>query len=139
MFTYKVKYTDYLDNEREETLMFHLTEAEIAELQLSHKGGLTAYIHRVTESKDNVAIAELFKEILIKSYGVRSDDGRRFMKNKTIVEEFVESPAYSIMYMKLASDDQFASEFMNKVVPKELAEKAAEANKEATRDFVSNK
>lgn len=127
MYIMEVEYDDYNDNHRKEKLMFHLNEAEIAEMQLGHKGGLTAYINRVTQGQDNVALANLFKEFVTKAYGVKSDDGKRFIKNKEVLDEFMQSEAYPIVYMKLATDDVEAAKFMKEVLSKKLQAEVAKA------------
>lgn len=117
MLVEKVVYTDYKGNVREESLHFNLTKAEIAEMELSHSGGLSEKVNRIVETKDGAEILALFKDLIIKSYGVVSDDGRRFIKNDTLREEFVQTEGYSVLFMRLASDADAASAFMNGIVP----------------------
>ena len=117
MLVKKVKYTDYKGNQREEELYFNLSKAEIAEMELSHKGGLSAKINRIVATQDGAEIITLFKELIIKSYGVVSDDGKRFIKNDQLREEFVQTEAYSELFMELASDADAASAFVNGIIP----------------------
>lgn len=118
MLVKKIKYVDYKGNEREEDFYFNLSKAEIAEMELSHKGGLSEKIKRIIDEKDNTEIVKLFKDLIIKSYGVVSDDGKRFIKNEQVREEFVQSEAYSELFMELASDADAASNFVNGIIPK---------------------
>ena len=117
-------YVDYDGNERTEDFYFNLTKAELMEMTLSTSGGLDKYIERITKTQDTVKLIELFKEIIHKSYGIKSDDGKRFIKNKEILEEFTQTEAYSDLFTSLATDDKEAANFVNGIMPKELLEAA---------------
>ena len=117
MLVKKVTYTDYKGVKREEELYFNLSKAEVAEMELSHKGGLSAKINRIVATEDGEEIIKLFKELIIKSYGVVSDDGKRFIKNDQLREEFLQTEAYSELFMELASDADAASAFVNGIIP----------------------
>lgn len=117
MLVKKVKYTDYKGNQREEELYFNLSKAEVAEMELSHQGGLSEKINRIVATQDSKEIINLFKDLIVKSYGVISDDGRRFIKNDQLREEFVQTEAYSELFMELASDADEAAKFVNGIIP----------------------
>ena len=121
-----IKYTDYNGVERTEDFYFNLTKAEIMEMQLSTTGGLDEMIQRIIATQDVPAIAKIFKDLVLKAYGQKSPDGRRFIKSKELTEEFSQMEAYSELYMSLATDADAASAFINGIVPKDVAEKAAE-------------
>jgi len=117
MLVKKVSYVDYNGNKREEELYFNLSKAEIAEMELSHAGGLSEKIKRIVATQDGKEIINLFKDLIVRSYGVPSDDGRRFIKNETLREEFVQTEAYSELFMELASNADSASAFVNGIIP----------------------
>lgn len=119
-----IKYTDYNGIEREETFWFNLSKAEIADMELSSKGGMQAYIQAIIDEQDNKELVRLFKEVILKSYGKKSIDGKRFEKSEELSKEFSETEAYVELYMELVGDANKAAEFINAVVPKELAEQA---------------
>ena len=121
MFTEKITYTDYNGVERTEEYQFNLTKAEITKLEMSTKGGLAERIQRVVNAQDSTEIIKIFEDLLVMSYGVKSPDGKRFMKNDELRAEFVESPAYSEIFMKYATDADAASKFINGVVPADMA------------------
>lgn len=123
MIVKTIKYEDYNGNVREEKFYFNLSKAEILEMEASKNGGLSAYIQRIAEEQDAPKIMELFKELLQKSYGVKSDDGKRFIKSKELTEAFVQTEAYSELFVLLASNADEATEFVNGIIPKNLAGK----------------
>lgn len=110
-------YTDFDGNERTEDFYFNLTEAEITDMQLSTEGGMYEYLKKIVDSKDQAKLIATFKEIVGKSYGEKSPDGRRFIKNKEIREAFEQTQAYSDIYMELVFDDVAASDFIKGILP----------------------
>lgn len=118
-----VQYEDFNGDSQVEDIYFNLTKAEITEMEMSKNGGLTAHITKVSEAKNNKELIVLFKDILVKSVGKRSDDGKRFIKNAEIIEEFISSEAYSTIFMELAFNDEAAVEFITGVMPKGLVKK----------------
>lgn len=119
-----VTYTDFDGNERTEDFYFHLTEQELTEWELSIDGGLSGVLQRIMKSVDTKKTMEIFKELLVKSYGVKTPDGRGFIKNKEILDSFTCTQAFSDIYMELATNDKAAAEFVNGVIPKKLFEAA---------------
>lgn len=113
-----MKYIDYDGNEREEDFFFNLTKAEIAEMELSTAGGLENLVRKIVEAKDVKRISEIFKAIILKAYGVKSDDGKRFIKSEQLSTEFSQTEAYSDLYIELATDAEAAAAFINGIVPK---------------------
>lgn len=118
MWKETIEYVDFDGNKRKEDFYFNFTKAELMEMQMSEDGGLDKYINTIVSSQDGKKILSMFKEIVIKAYGVKSADGRRFIKNDEVRAEFVETEAYSELFTKLAMDDKAASAFVNGVVPK---------------------
>lgn len=117
-----ITYEDYDGNKRTEDFYFNLSKPELIEMQTSEAGGLEKKIEKITQEQDLKKIIELMKEIIQKSYGVKSDDGKRFIKNQEVLDEFMQSEAYSELFMSLATDANAASDFINGILPKGLAE-----------------
>lgn len=115
-------YTDYDGVERTEDFYFNLTEAELVEMELSIDGGMQKKIEKIMNSKDMKQIIEVFKDLILRSYGEKSDDGKRFIKNKEITEAFTQTEAYSMLFMKLATDEKEASDFVNGILPAKFRE-----------------
>lgn len=126
-----LKYIDFNGNERTEDFYFHLTEAELTEWELSIDGGLTGVITRIINSQDQKQMIEIFKSLLMKSYGEKSADGRRFVKNQDVLDSFMQTQAFSDIYMELATNDKAASEFVNGLMPESVKQKmkSVEENK----------
>ena len=115
-----ITYTDYNGVERTEDFYFNLTKAELMEMQLSMEGGMRAYIQRIMAAKSQLALVNMFKQILLLSYGKKSDDGRLFLKNDTIRAEFEAHPVYSQIYMELSLNEEKAAEFINGLIPADM-------------------
>jgi hypothetical protein len=116
-----ISYTDYNGVERKEDFYFNLTKAEIMEMEMSTKGGLAEMIQRIVAAQDQPAIIKIFKDLIVKAYGVKSPDGKRFIKNDEVVDEFVQTEAYSQLFMELATDADAAAKFVNGIVPADMA------------------
>lgn len=112
-----VTYVDYNNVERTEDFYFNFTQAEIAELELGTAGGLVEMINKIVAAQDAPAIIKVFKDLVLKAYGVKSPDGRRFEKSEELSTAFSQTEAYSIIFMELATDADKAAKFVNGVVP----------------------
>lgn len=119
-----VTYTDFNGNTRNEDFYFHLSEAELTMYNMSHEGGMEAKLKRIIDTQKAPEIMEVFRDIIKRSYGVKSDDGRRFMKSEAIFEEFEQTEAYSKIFMELCTDAKAAAEFTEGIMPKSLVEEA---------------
>ena len=115
-----IKYTDYDGNEREEDFYFNLNKAEVTEMELSKQGGLSEYIKRIVAAQDAPSLIKLFKELICKSYGEKSLDGKRFVKSKELTEEFTQTEAYAELFVELASNAEEATKFVNGIMPKNM-------------------
>lgn len=115
-----VTYSDYNGVERTETFYFHYTEAEILDMEMSTEGGFAERIQKIIDAKDQVSLMKLIKKFVIDAYGIKSEDGKRFIKNDKVKTEFLESPAYSKIWMELVMDDEVAADFVNNVIPSDM-------------------
>lgn len=129
-----ITYTDYNGMERTEDFYFNLNKAELMEMEMGTSGGFAEMVQRIVAAKDAPAIIKIFKEMILKAYGQKSPDGRRFIKNDELREEFSQTEAFSILYMELATDDKAAAKFVNGVMPAEMVQ---EAQKQGTANFLA--
>jgi hypothetical protein len=120
-------YEDFNGETVTEDYFFHLSRAELIELELSHQGGLSESLQRIIAAEDGKAIITEFKNIILTAYGKRSDDGRRFIKNQQLRDEFESSEAYSTLFMELVTNAEAAAEFVNGIIPAGMTEEAAKA------------
>lgn len=120
-----ITYQDFNNDSVTEDFYFHMSKAELVELELSYQGGLTEQLKRIMDAQDGQAIIAEFKKIILGSYGQRSPDGKRFIKTQTLREEFESTEAYSTLFMELVTDAQKAAEFVQGIIPADLAEEAA--------------
>lgn len=127
-----IKFTDYNGVEREETHYFHLSKAEIMEMELSTTGGFTEMIDKVIAAKDMPSIIRIFKDLILKSYGEKSPDGRQFIKidenGRPLYNKFVQTEAYSVLFMELATNAEAAADFVNGIVPSDISKDELENN-----------
>ena len=121
-----ITYTDYNGLERTEDFYFNLSKAELAEMELSVDGGFAEMAQRIADTKNGPELVKLFKGLILKAYGVKSPDGRQFMKvdekGNPLSIGFSQTEAYSQLFMKLANDADAASKFFIGVIPPDLSE-----------------
>lgn len=134
MIKKSITYTNYNDgSELTEDFFFNLSKAEIMEMEMSTSGGLAERIQRITAAQDAPEIIKIFKELILKAYGEKSGDGKRFMKEdengRPLSDKFKETEAYSILFMELATDADKASEFVNGIIPADMTKEVAKAAK----------
>lgn len=124
MFTKTVTYKDFDGNERTEVCRFNLSEPEIIEMETSYPGGLEQMLKKIIEEKDQQKILAVFKELMLKSYGEKTPDGKRFIKSKELSEAFSQTGAYEQLYMQILRDTDFAIEFTNGIMPERVRQAA---------------
>jgi hypothetical protein len=122
-----ITYEDFNGETVSEDFFFHLSKAELVELEMSHLGGLSESLQKIIDAEDNKQIIAEFKNIILTAYGKRSSDGRRFTKNQELRDEFISTEAYSALFMELVTDTDAAIEFINGIIPAGMTEEAAKA------------
>ena len=123
-----ITYTDYNCVERTEPFYFNLSKAELMEMELGVTGGMTEMLNKIIAAKDAPSLMKTFKEMIMKAYGVKSDDGKRLIKSEELSIAFTQTEAYSVLFMELITDDKAAADFVNGIIPNEIqAEVAAQA------------
>lgn len=115
-----ITYKDYNGVERKENFYFNLSKPELLEMELGTTGGMRELIQTMVEKQDIPKIMAAFKEIILKSYGEKSPDGRVFNKSPELSSAFSHTEAYSVLYMELISDANKAAAFINAVMPEDM-------------------
>ena len=125
-----ITYTDYNNVERTEPFYFNLSKAELMEMELGVTGGMTEMLDKIIAAKDAPSLMKTFKEMIMKAYGVKSDDGKRLIKSEELSIAFTQTEAYNVLFMELITDDKAAADFVNGIIPNEIqAEVAAQTAK----------
>ncbi len=124
MLVKPITYTDYNGNSRTEDFHFNLSKAELTMLEMSEVGGFKKKMTRIIQAQDGPAIMKVFRDIVRMSYGVKSDDGRRFIKSEQLSDEFEQTEAYSELIMELLSDENAAAKFIAAVLPQDVMAEA---------------
>lgn len=117
MLTKKITYTDYNGVERTENFYFNLSKAELIEMEMGTSGGFAEMLTRIVDAQDGAAIIKTFKELVLKAYGEKTPDGKRFVKSPELAEAFSQTEAYSNLFMELATDADAAAKFVNGIMP----------------------
>lgn len=112
-----IVYTDYEGVERTDDFYFNLNKAEITEMEFEHQGGLMKLIKKITVEEDSKKIMTIFKDLILRSYGEKSPDGKKFVKNQELRDSFSQTEAYSELFMELATDAEAAAVFVNGITP----------------------
>ena len=115
-----INYTDFDGNEISEDFYFNLTEAELLEMETKN-GSMQSKLKRIINTRDTSAIMEIFKEIIVSSYGVKSDDGKRFIKDEETTKYLTQSNAYSELYMSLLGNVDEAIAFITGILPAKIS------------------
>lgn len=124
MLKKSITYTDYNGEKQTEDFYFNLSKAELIEMQTSVDGGLDEHLIKLVQRNKQPELMAFFKDLILKSYGEKSADGRRFIKSKQLSEEFSQTEAYSELFTKLTTDSAAAAEFVNGIMPAGFMEQA---------------
>lgn len=124
MFTKTITYIDYDGNKRTEDFLFNLSKAEIIRMEFSETGGMEKMINKIIAEQDNKKLMNLFENIILKAYGEKSADGKRFIKSDELSTNFKQTEAYSELLVELLTNEAAATEFINKIIPAVSGEQA---------------
>ena len=122
-----ITYVDYNGTSRTEDYYFNLSKAELLEMELGTAGAMTEALKKISSTKDVPTIAKIFKDMILKAYGEKSPDGKRFVKSEELSTAFSQTEAYSQLYTELLTDADIASEFFIGIIPAEAAKAIKES------------
>ena len=123
MWKFTAKYEDWNGNQKERDLFFNITQAELMRFQNTVRGGFDVFFERIIKSADNVQLYKTFEDLIKLSYGEKSVDGERFIKNEEVYNNFKESVAYDVFMEYLMETENGASNFINGIIPEKLRAK----------------
>lgn len=130
MIKKSITFLDLDGNSITEDFYFNINKAELIEFEASTKIGLSETLQLIVKENDNHQIIEYFKKIILMAYGVRSEDGRRFIKSQELRDSFEQSDAYSELFIELATQAESASAFIRGIVPASLSQAVEEVEKD---------
>lgn len=122
-----ITYTDFNGAQQTDELYFNLSKAELTELQVSVNDGLDKQLKEIVTNGNAAEIIKMLKTIIAKSYGIRSEDGKRFIKREELSRDFLDSAAYDELFIQLASDPNAAMEFIKGILPADIAREVEKA------------
>ena len=132
-----ITFEDTDGNQLTEDFYFHISKAELVEMEVSEKEGLGETLKAIVAANDGNLIVANFKKIILLAYGVRSDDRRQFNKSEELRNAFASTDAYSQLFVELATDAKAATEFINGIIPASLAQEVSKANVETQAEVTS--
>lgn len=122
-----ITYEDFNGDTITESFYFNLTRTEVIELEVGYEGGLEAALKRIVAAENREQLVKEFKKIVLLSYGVKSEDGKRFIKSDELRAEFSQTAAFDVLFMDLATNDDSASTFVKGILPKDMAREVEKA------------
>lgn len=120
-----ITYTDYNGTVRTEDKYFNLSKAELMQMEMGTPGGFANMLQNIINAQDGASIIKIMNDLISKSYGVKSPDGKQFIKSEELSREFMQTEAYSEMFMEMVTDANAAADFVNGIIPADLAAEAA--------------
>lgn len=120
MIQKKITYTDFDGTERTEVAYFNLTKTELEEMNLSHHGNYADQLQAIVNAKDIPTVMALFKAILMKAYGIKSEDGRHFRKSEAISKDFEDSAMYDALMIEMLQNEDSAAELFLGMIPADM-------------------
>lgn len=120
MYKKELTFKDYDGKQRTETLLFHLNEVELVDIEVD-KGpkGMLGYLENIQKTENTAEAVRFIKDLLRKSYGIKSDDGRQFIKSDAIWDDFSQTAAYPAMFALLVQSEVELEAFITGLPPAE--------------------
>lgn len=115
-----IEYTDFNNDVRIEDFYFNLTKDELVQLGVKYPGGLEKKINDLIKTDDAQEVYDIFRTIVLESYGEKSDDGKRFIKSKEMATAFSQTNAFSELIMELISDSEYGAKFIEGLLPEDI-------------------
>lgn len=120
MLKRSISYEDFNGNSVSEVFYFNITKSELIELELSYEGGFQEALQNIIDAQDHRRLVEEFKKIILFAYGIKSDDGKSFVKNDDLRTAFSQTAAYNALFLELATEADKAATFINAIMPRDI-------------------
>lgn len=132
-----ITYTDYDGMERTEDFWFNLSKTELTKLDAELPGGVLGVLRKIIDKKDRKALVDFIETLILRSYGEKTLDGKRFVKNPDMAEEFMQTPAYDELFMSILSDTDSQTSFINGVIPQSMAKEIEHTDKKQVENALA--
>ena len=132
-----ITYTDYDGMERTEDFWFNLSKTELTKLDAELPGGVLGVLRKIIDKKDRKALVDFIETLILRSYGVKTLDGKRFVKTPEMAEEFMQTPAYDELFMSILSDTDSQTSFINGVIPQSMAKEIEQTDKKQVENALA--
>lgn len=97
-----IAYTDFNGVQRKDDFFFHMSLPEVTRLQASvSPETFDEHILRIAKEGKEGAILQLLEKIILGAYGVKSPDGKSFIKTQEETRNFEYSQAYAELFEQL--------------------------------------
>lgn len=132
-----ITYTDYDGMERTEDFWFNLSKSELTKLDAELPGGVLGVLRKIIDKKDRKALVDFIETLILRSYGEKTLDGKRFAKTPKMAEEFMQTPAYDELFMSILSDTDSQTSFINGVIPQSMAKEIEATDKKQVENALA--
>ena len=132
-----ITYTDYDGMERTEDFWFNLSKTELTKLDAELPGGVLGVLRKIIDKKDRKALVDFIETLILRSYGEKTLDGKRFVKTPEMAEEFMQTPAYDELFMTILSDTDSQTSFINGVIPQSMAKEIEQTDKKQVENALA--
>lgn len=132
-----ITYTDYDGMERTEDFWFNLSKTELTKLDAELPGGVLGVLRKIIDKKDRKALVDFIETLILRSYGEKTLDGKRFVKTPDMAEEFMQTPAYDELFMSILSDTDSQTGFINGVIPQSMAKEIEQTDKKQVENALA--
>lgn len=132
-----ITYTDYDGMERTEDFWFNLSKTELTKLDAELPGGVLGVLRKIIDKKDRKALVDFIETLILRSYGEKTLDGKRFVKTPEMAEEFMQTPAYDELFMNILSDTDSQTNFINGVIPQSMAKEIEQTDKKQVENALA--
>lgn len=132
-----ITYTDYDGMERTEDFWFNLSKTELTKLDAELPGGVLGVLRKIIDKKDRKALVDFIETLILRSYGEKTLDGKRFVKTPDMAEEFMQTPAYDELFMSILSDTDSQTSFINGIIPQSMAKEIEQTDKKQVENALA--
>lgn len=131
MLTKTITYTDLNGVEQTETHLFNMNKAELGRMQVKMDGKYIDYLQQLVDGKKIEALYDFFYNLVLDSYGEKSEDGKHFYKDAERRANFECSVAFSEILIDTIGDADKMSAFTKGILPPDMVTKAGDVRVEA--------